>query len=215
MRLYSTLVITHLVCATAALDAQQLYVGPRLGTTSAVQHAQGYTYEHLHGMTAGLSATFEVNSWIAVQAEALYVRKGARNEPNLYEMSLDYLEAPVLARIGSPLGKSTLRPFLTAGVAPAEEIRCGGYRQFAYPNVQLYGSIPPGTGRLDCDSQRTRHSDFSSVFGGGVSFNNGPMQFTAEIRRTRGRDIGPGGYGCCQLRNDVTSVLIGASRRVH
>jgi hypothetical protein len=213
MRFISALVIAHLVCMSTAMDAQQLFVGPRLGGTSAVQHQSYAEYHRLGGITAGLDATLEVSSWIAFQAEASYVQKGAQNK-GYYEMTLDYLEAPLLVRIGSPLGASSLRPFLTAGVAPGEEIRCSGYEGFPHVDVPLDAIDPtlPGTRPLDCDSERKRRTDFGSILGGGLSFNSRGLQFTAEMRRTRGKDIS--GYSCCSLSNDVTSFLVGVSRRV-
>src|SRR4051812_6464177 len=169
MRLSPVLVISHLLCATAPLGAQ-LYVGPRVGATSAIQRPSFDYYQRLTGGTAGVNATLELSSWIAVEAEASYVQKGARYD-RTYQMRLDYVETPVLLRLGSPLGASTIRPFLVGGIAPAEELRCSGYTgQIVFGGALTASAIPPGTRLLNCDDQRSRHADFSSVLGGGFSF---------------------------------------------
>lgn len=127
-------------------------------------------------------------------------------------MRSDYLEAPLLARFASPVAFRDVRPFLSGGIAPSVELRCSGYTTPI--RIDLWSSIPAGTVPLDCESQRRIHSDRGQVFGGGLLLNRGRQQLTLEVRRTRGQNIA--GYGeCCSLRNDVTSILIGASHRLH
>jgi hypothetical protein len=98
-------------------------------------------------------------------------------------------------------------------MAPSVELRCSGYQTLQYPGVQFAGSPPPGTVPLDCDSQRQRHTDRSQILGGGLAFDRGGSQVSLELRRTRGSDIA--GYSCCELRNVVTSFVLGVSRKVN
>ena len=71
---------------------------------------------------------------------------------------------------------------------------------------------PAGTVPLDCEGMRQHRTDRVRVLGGGVSYERGRQRLTVELRRTRGADIS--GYDCCQLRNDVTTVLVGVSRQL-
>lgn len=204
--------VTLLLVIAASAQAQTWHVGGHLGRTSAKQHMGDptYTYEVVHGLSAGVLGRIELTPWLAVQAEAVYVQKGAR-QSGVYLMRLDYLEAPLTVRLASPVALLGARPFVYSGVAPSVELRCGGYT--TPPTIQFSSYwVPPRTMPLDCASQRQRYTDRGEMLGGGLSLERGRAQFTLDLRRTRGGDIA--GYSsCCRLRNDVTTVLFGFSRR--
>jgi len=212
MRLLTAVVTCAIACSAVAAQAQQLLLGGRIGRTSAMQHLSdpSFDYGRREGLSTGVAATLELRSWFALEMEGLYAEKGARID-GFYEMRIDYLDVPLLARVASPVALYNLRPFLVAGLAPSVELHCSGYT--TNPVAYSSSSNPPGTVPLNCDDQRRHHTDRGEVFGGGILLNRGRMQFTAEFRRTRGQDIS--GYDCCQLRNDVTSILIGAVNRLH
>ena len=204
--------IAVVIWGCGSAEAQTLVLGGRAGLTSATQwlNQPYFGYQRVHGTTAGVAATLELGPYFAVQAEGLYVEKGARYYTS-YQMRMSYLEGSLLARLSWPIASSRYRLFALGGMAPSVELRCAGYQTVNNPVVNFFDA-PPGTSPLDCDSQRQRHTDRSQVMGGGLAFDRGPSQVTLEFRRTRGSDIA--GYDCCQLRNDVTSFLLGVSRKL-
>lgn len=226
MMMHFRVLVLVFACAATA-QAQSFLLGGRIGHQDATQRYLNppVQYERVQGLSGGFAATLAVTPWLAFQAEGLYARKGARLD-RVYEMRIDYLEAPILARLSSPIAVRGARPFLVGGVAPAVELRCSGYTTPMTLSYIAVGTEPPRfteptlfaptqgptTVPLDCDGQRQRHTDRGRVFGGGFSLDRGRHQFVIELRRTRGEDIS--GYDCCQLRNDATTILIGASRRM-
>src|SRR5438034_11548920 len=132
-------------CAADA-EAQAVFVGGRAGLTSATQSLNNpyFGYQRVHGLTGGFAATLEVGRYFAVQAEGLYVEKGARYATT-YQMRMAYFETPLLARLSSPFVLSRYRLFALGGMAPSVELRCSGYQTLQYPGVQFAGSPPPGT----------------------------------------------------------------------
>jgi hypothetical protein len=202
---------TLLLVLAASVQAQTFHVGGHVGRTSAKQHVGDpvSTYQVVHGLSAGAFGRLALTPWLAVQADVVYAQKGARWYSS-YEMRLDYLEAPLTVRLASPVPLFGARPYLYSGVAPSVELRCGGYT--TPPSIL---SVYPGPApvALDCLSQRQRYTDRGTVLGGGVSLQRGRNEVALELRRVRGEDIS--GYGaCCRLRNDVTTLLLGVSRRL-
>lgn len=203
--------------SAATASAQQIFAGARFGASWASQRSSiPFTdYGPRQGIIAGFSGTVELGRFVALQAEADYAQKGARLA-DTYKMQVDYLEVPLLARLTAP-GWRGVRAFAAMGVAPAVELRCGGYTSGMYRLDFLSSSsmaYPGGTFRvpLDCNSQRLRYSDRGEIFAGGLLLDNGPRQVSVEIRRVSGGDIS--GYGCCELRNQTTSLVFGISRRL-
>ena len=208
MRLTTALLLAF----AASAQAQTFHVGGHLGRTSAKQHVgePASTYQVIHGLSAGAFGRLELTPWLAVQAEAVYAQKGTRWY-SIYEMRLDYLEAPLTVRLASPVAPFGARPYAYSGVAPSVELRCHGYT--TPPSILSVYPAPIPTVVLDCLSQRQRYTDRGAVLGAGVSLQRGRNEVALEFRRVRGEDIS--GYGdCCRLRNDVRTVLLGVSRRL-
>ena len=180
-----------------------------MGVTSTTQTLTNPTfkYEPLRAASAGVYASVELTEWLGVQAEAGYVKKGGRID-RIYEMRLAYLETPVMLRLATPFAIRGARAFGVLGAASSVELNCSGYT--TPPSIQSVN--PPGTLDLDCDGQRKHRTDRGDVIGGGLSLDRGGRRVTLELRRTRGRDIS--GYNCCELRNDVTSIVVGVAGRL-
>ncbi|HEU4995068.1 MAG TPA: hypothetical protein VFT29_09610 [Gemmatimonadaceae bacterium] len=209
MRRFLTVALL-LIGAHVAL-AQGLLVGASVGRTSATQHhsQRSFDYDRVHGATAAATALVELFPWLGLQAEAAYAERGGR-QGQFYEMRIDYLELPLLARAATPFAYHGLRAVLLGGVSWGVEYRCSGYT--VPPTILNRSSPPPGSVPLDCSSQRLRYSDRGRVVGGGIQLDHGEYRFSLEARRFRGRDIA--GYSCCALTNDATAITIGAARRL-
>lgn len=126
----------------------------------------------------GLSLAIPLRTRLSLQAEALLVGKGfSRTEPTYH---LTYLELPVLVRY--VLGRAVVRPYVSAGIAPALTIGC----KVQYVTVS-------GFYRDDCSDTspigRTHpvaRVDLGAVFAGGVRGRVERFDVDAEVRSTRG-----------------------------
>jgi hypothetical protein len=204
------LAVLALAFVSSVVEAQSLLLGARAGSSSAKQHGdyhiRGYTYGSLAGRTAGLSATVEFGPFVALQVEELYTEKGGRFEDS-YEMRVDYLDFPILARLSTPT-VSGARGYVVGGWAPGIELQCSGYTMA--PSTQSRSRPPAGTVAINCDSHRYHRQDRSLVTGLGALYDRGRTQYSLEIRRLRGSDIG----NMFALRNTYTALMFGASRRL-
>jgi hypothetical protein len=186
--------------------SQSLYLGVQGGTTSATQHeTTGRGYEAVHRLSGGVTASVEFTRWLAVQAEALYAQKGSRSG-EFYEVRLDYVEVPLMVRLSTPFELAGLRAFVTGGGAGAWERGCSGWNALT---LDLWPGAPV-TVLQGCPTQRQKRGDLSLVSGMGLAYHAGSQLLSVEIRHTSGISS-ISGYSCCSLRNDATSVLVGAS----
>ena len=177
----------------------------RVGATSATQTDQ-YSLESDEPMRAAsvaLSGVIELSDWFALQGELGFVRKGTRRGED-FAVRSDYIEMPLLLRFSTPFAYHGARAFLVRGIADAKELRCFGYR--TGPDYDVFTSFKI---EYDCDDMRDLRTDRSGVLGGGLLLDRGAGQFTIELRRTRGGNVG---YACCALHNNVTSVVVGFAR---
>ncbi len=63
--------------------------------------------EHRRGITAGLSLMKDLSSSVGLGAEVLWTQRGTREVGTGVTMELDYLDVPVLVRVGSSSGNGT------------------------------------------------------------------------------------------------------------
>jgi hypothetical protein len=109
-----------------------------------------------------------------IQPEALYVRMGTRLEesPNWMEDRLDYIQIPVLLKLGLLPGPIKL------------VIYGGGYYSFLLSAnaVSNIDGIEDSTSIKD----QVKSNDYGAVFGGGIDFNLAAIKLSAEVRYNLG-----------------------------
>lgn len=133
------------------------------------------------GLAGGPFVTWQPSPRFGLQAEALYVRKGATirgeyvnfvGEPTPYEghLNLDYLEIPLLARVTlAPSG--VLGPYLVAGPSFG---------------ITLHGRFVTGGAFTDQDLEDMKSVDVGLAGGFGVAFPAGDWKALVEARYTGG-----------------------------
>jgi hypothetical protein len=96
------------LCAAGAATAQERQYGAKVGpafSTTAIEPDEPAEYGWRNGGAVALFYVRPVTPVLAIQFEALYVQKGGKFEdPEFPEQStilLDYVEVPVLLRVGS------------------------------------------------------------------------------------------------------------------
>ena len=161
MRLVTLACAAYLAAAVPAL-AQGQSIGVKGGVSIATQATTGEgggpSLDSRIGAVAGGFWTLPLGSWLDLQAEGLYVMKGARLTFSGIEstFALDYLEVPVLARVRAGSGH---RRYYAAG-GPAF-----GFRLRARTRTAFSGS----TEEIDVADQ-VEPIDIGIAAGGGMEF---------------------------------------------
>jgi len=148
------------------------------------------------GFCGGAFVNFRINDFFAIQPEALFTVKGAKEEHDDWSQKIKarYLEIPLLAKLSTRSG--IFEPNLFLGPAFA---------------IKLSSEFVYGSG----DSEEIDYfsgTDFGLVFGGGVDFDTGYGKIVVEARYTLG--LMPvkeeNGYSY-DVKNGVISFMAGHS----
>ncbi len=130
------------------------------------------------GFSYGVFMTYGLGRRFAIQPELLYVMKGSRyvngqgSDAYRETMSLEYVEAPILARYDLPLFRK-FRTHVFAGPAPAMKIRARVDARFAGESQQETLDNIMGV-------------DVGLVAGAGVEVPTGSGRITFDVRYTAG-----------------------------
>ena len=171
---------TAIAIATASTVANaQTAAGLKLAASISKLDVEGFDMSSLVGFDFGPYFWFGRGP-VGLQAEALYVRKGAKQNdigvPNGEgRIKIDYVEVPATL-----LFKSARGPYAFAGPAAALEVAC---RQET--------KIETSTSSVGCDSPNStmferRKIDLSAVGGAGYRLRFGRAQIMLEGRYTHG-----------------------------
>ena len=108
----------------AAAEAQGLHAGITISDLSGVDGL-----EPRRGLVLGASLSFLRIGLVSITPEILYIQKGARRETpsaenGIEDVRLDYVEVPILARVGGFIRGTAIQPAVYAGGYFAFEIGC-------------------------------------------------------------------------------------------
>lgn len=175
-------------------------------------------YESTPGLDLGASLSLATLGPIQLLGEVYYRQKGAELDPadpaalqelaegGSYEIGLDYVEIPLLARLDLGGPGSRIRPYLVGGPAFGWRVSCG---------VSLSGA-EAGAAEPECDDltenfgSTVRSYEAGAVAGGGLEFSlAGLGGVSLDARYTRGLSkIGEGG-DALNIRNQSFTVMLG------
>lgn len=141
-----------LVATPAVASAQGITWGVKGG--AAMSNVTEVDVDGRTGFVAGVSARAPMNPALTLEANALYVQKGAE------DLDLDYIEVPVMLQYGFAM-QGSIHPFLGAGAHLAFNMSC-----------DVDGS--------DCGDE-VEGTDFGLTFAGGVRFGT-LSRMSAEVR---------------------------------
>jgi hypothetical protein len=178
--------------------------------------------ESKQGLRMGGSfALFNIGP-ISITPEIYYAQKGSKRQdaidgiplPMQLDLSLDYLEVPLLAKLSFPLGRDGfarhIRPYVAAG--PAYAWRIGCEVRVVETNQEL-----PDCGDVLGDTfgnARTaiRSADKGLVVNGGVALNVLDLGIVnLDARLVRGLDRISGGGDAANVKNQSFSLMLGYS----
>jgi hypothetical protein len=146
------------------------------------------------GLTGGGGWTLFTLGPLQVGPELFYVQKGTAalsfdpgtGAPAFDEFGIDYLEVPVMARLGFglPVGSGALRGYASGGMAWAWRLQCS-LRPTGHGGAALSdGCALPRSDRLD---DVIRSADRGSVLGGGLILRVGSFgHVSLDARQVRG-----------------------------
>ena len=181
--LRATALTTFLIAPaiTPARDATRLALHAGLNVSKFERYASDV--DPKLGFSIGPSVVYGITDRLGIQAELLYTQKGGRltsswwikysidrkisfyTAPDPVDVSLGYLELPLLARLALP-GTEWLRPYVVLGPAAAVQIDGGPTPAFLLSQY--------------------RKADINLVFGAGAAFSLGRHYFYVGARHSRG-----------------------------
>jgi len=149
------------------------------------------------GFAGGVFFMYQFSNMFAIQPEAYYTMKGAKQKGNFegYDytatLSLDYIEVPVLLKLIIPIQGSKINPSIFAGPSI-------GFNTTHKAKVEVAGQSS------ESDMQNIKSTDFGLVFGGGLGFPMGKNELGFDIRYI----LGLGTIDDSSAKSDVKNGVI-------
>lgn len=150
---------------------------------------------------------------LTLSPEVYYAQKGAENfqrrlaAGEASQVSLEYVELPVLLRVGVPLGGSRFQPYLAGGPVFAWQLDCRMEASESGVNEEC-GELLGGQDQLE---EKLREFEQGLMVGAGFAFEviRGIGAVTLDARYARGLTrLSEGGEGP-EIQNRALSLLLG------
>jgi hypothetical protein len=168
MRLSTPALAIALLSAAAPSYAQQLSVGVRGGLNFATADAEGSAFSQdvgsRSGFHTGILGVVDISKNFALQTEVIYSQKGFGTGNGSFDLSVDYIEFPVLAVIKIP---GNISPHLYVGPVLGLESGCR-VSSGSVEDVDCEAAITETLG-----TPRTRGADSGIMLGAGVTLDVG------------------------------------------
>ena len=212
MRLACVLLVLAGVAVASVGEASdmEIAIGIKSGMTiSSIYGDFGDAYDPKAGLVGGGFVTAYVSDYIGLQAEVLYVMKGARATYQYYDewgewygeydatFSLDYVEVPLLAKLRIPIS-SGFSPNVFFGGAV-------GFNTRAEAAVDEYYY-----GREEVKIKGVSTIDLGLIVGAGIDVSLEPLFLTGDIRYEIGLlNINDASYWApCPVADEMNHALI-------
>lgn len=202
--LRASALVLSMSLGTATLAAQstiQFHAGASLATLggSDVDNPDTRT-----GLNVGATMTFPVAPLLGIQVGAGYVQKGATESDGgvSVEVALDYVEVPVLLRVGVPTA-GTISPHFVVGAAVAFKSKC-----------EVTGSSGGTSVTVKCSDGdiMLKSTDFGAVAGAGLDIGTpGPLTLTLDVAYTIGLTSIDDSTDPGDVKNRAWSIVAGAA----
>lgn len=159
------------------------------------------------GFHAGLFLSVPLGNYFALVPGAAYSQEGTSVDAGggiSGTFKLDYLEIPVLLKLGAPLqGKGTLRPFVMAGPSLGFRLSC-----------KLHAESGSQSAEADCDDPsiqlESKSVQFSALFGAGIDVGRVTLGLKYQLGLSSIDDTG----GDADVKNRVLSIFAGYGFRL-
>jgi hypothetical protein len=150
------------------------------------------------GLAAGGFVTIGVSKNFAIEPEALFVQKGAKEEETGETLSLkvSYVEVPVLLKLRFP-GSGTVVPHVYAGPYVAFKAGC---------NLKGTAGSITISGKCEDEDVHIKSTDFGATFGGGVDVGRAIIDVRYDLGFSK---IGDDTSGDNDIKNRAFYLLVG------
>ncbi len=154
-------------------------------------------FERRTGFVGGLTQTIQFTRMFAVRAELLYSQEGAKgtdaSSGDVLKLKNEYVELPVLLRIGFPSSSGSVTPYIEGGATAGYSVRC-----------KLEDETTGAT--VDCDDADLKKFDAGVAGGAGLRFGAGSHAVEIGGRFRQGlTDI----FNGTHVKNRVISAFMG------
>lgn len=197
MRIYSFVLCTFLCTAGTAMAQPAVFgvkAGINLATVTFDPEPDEDVLDRRTGFVGGLFVVVPASDRLGFQGEVLFSQKGASEDGGAGDLALDYLEVPLLLRVG------TASPLETS------------FHAFAGPSIGLRLRARVTAETFDGETEDediaddVKGFDFGVVAGAGVNFG----RFTLDGRYTWGlNNLNSLEDDVMKLRNRVFSIMAG------
>lgn len=182
LRFSSVAILLFCLLSASSLTAQETSFGVRAGLNIANQVFGDETTDDRTAGSFGLYINQQLGKVVSFQVEALYTGKGATGSflGVEYTSKFDYIEVPLLLRIGPNVGEVHL--FIESGITPGVLVSSG----VSANGDSFYG-----------DSEEFESFELSVPLGAGIEVNTEKVQLQFDVRYNIGltdvaKEVAPG-----------------------
>ena len=183
-----------------SLSQAQMQIGPKAGLNiSNISGNDAGSPDSKTGFCGGLFFMYQFSNMFAVQPEAYYTMKGAKEKESIEgytataTVSLDYIEVPILLKLVIPIQGSAVHPAIFAGPAV-------GFNTTHKVKVEIEGQS------AEDDIPDIKSTEFALVFGGGVGFPVGSNELGFDVRYILGLTTVDNSVESYDVKNNVINV---------
>ena len=183
-----------------SLSQAQMQIGPKAGLNiSNISGNDAGSPDSKTGFCGGLFFMYQFSNMFAVQPEAYYTMKGAKEKESVEgytveaTVSLDYIEVPILLKLVIPIQGSAVHPAIFAGPAV-------GFNTTHKVKVEIEGQS------AEDDIPDIKSTEFALVFGGGVGFPVGSNELGFDVRYILGLTTVDNSVESYDVKNNVINV---------
>jgi hypothetical protein len=197
-----SLIVVFAFLAVTSLTFAQMQIGPKVGLNISNLHGDDAgSPDSKTGFSGGAFFTYQFNKMFAIQPEAYYTMKGAKEKTNFEGVdvdltySLDYIEIPLLIKFIIPMEGSSIKPAIFAGPAV-------GFNTTAKGKVEYSGES------YEEDLTDIASTEFAIIFGGGVGFPVGGNELGFDVRYNLGMTTIDDSAAKADVKNNVINFNV-------
>lgn len=171
-------ILSIITCSALNVNAQQMYLGARIGANLANQTTESLFSGTSLGISPGLLIGSQFDYWFdsseALCAQILYYQRGAKesfgesgtdfSDFGTNELMFNYLEIPIFVKV--TFGTGNIRPYIFAG--PSIGFFLSGSQRIN-STISVNGNSTTTDSTKSVADSTVKSPDISAVFGAGIS----------------------------------------------
>ncbi|MEP6778847.1 MAG: porin family protein [Gemmatimonadaceae bacterium] len=223
MRLYRSFLAAAAACVIMPSVSQAQFKRPSIGVLLGTNFAtisdadraiadvagENFTKSYRAGLNAGVFVNIPFSEMFSLQPEIHFAQngvkiKGGASTIDNIDISLGYVEVPLLLRLDLGHKSSTIRPLFVAGASMSYRVQC---------KLSANAGGATLTNNCNADNGSTdpfKKSDYSAIGGAGFALTTGGRSVSLQIRYTQGlQDILTTKADNATPKNSAIGILLG------